>query len=71
VFFLGSMLIETGFELRITSSSHCPSGTCTFPPYFRRAAREMTVGISSFGAASPKALNCSGFRNITEPREQA
>jgi hypothetical protein len=31
----------------------------------------MTVGISTFGAASPNALNCSGFRNITEQREQA
>jgi hypothetical protein len=31
----------------------------------------MTVGISTFGAASLKALNCSGFRNMTEQREQA
>jgi hypothetical protein len=26
----------------------------------------MMAGISTFGAASPNALNCSGFRNITE-----
>jgi hypothetical protein len=39
--------------------------------YFRRAGSAITVGISTFGAASPKALNCSGFRNITEHREQA
>jgi hypothetical protein len=28
-------------------------------------------GISTFGAAFPNPLNCSGFRNITEQREQA
>ena len=71
MFFLGSMLIETGFELRMTSSSDYPLQKLRSPRYFRRAIREMTVGISTFGAASPKALNCSGFRNITEPREQA
>jgi hypothetical protein len=31
----------------------------------------MTVGISTFGAEPPNALNCSGFRNITEHPEQA
>jgi hypothetical protein len=40
-------------------------------PYFLRAEREITVGISMLGAASPSALNCSGFRNITEQPEQA
>ena len=39
--------------------------------YFRRAGRAITVGISTFGVASPKALNCSGFRNITEHCAQA
>jgi hypothetical protein len=39
--------------------------------YFLRAEREITVGISMLGAASPRALNCSGFRNITEQLEQA
>jgi hypothetical protein len=29
------------------------------------------LGISTFGAASLKALNCAGFRNMTEQVEQA
>jgi hypothetical protein len=41
------------------------------PHYFRRTGSAITVGISTFGAASPKALNCSGFRNITEHCEHA
>ena len=65
------MLIETGFELRMTCSSDWPFQKLRSPPYFRRAGSEMMVGISTFGAASPNALNCSGFRNITEQREQA
>lgn len=39
--------------------------------YFRRAGSAITVGISTFGATSPKALNCSGLRNIKEHCEQA
>jgi hypothetical protein len=39
--------------------------------HFLRAGREMTVGISTLGATSAKALNCSGLRNITEQPEQA
>jgi hypothetical protein len=39
--------------------------------YFRRAGRLITVGISTFGAASPNALNCSGLRNMAEHPEQA
>ena len=55
----------------MTSSSDWPFQKLRSPPYFRRAGREMLVGISTFGAESPNALNCSGFRNITEQREQA
>jgi len=39
--------------------------------YSRRAGNATTVGISMFGAASEKALNWSGLRNITEQREHA
>ena len=42
--------------------------TCS---YLHRAGSAITVGISMFGAAPPKALNCSGFRNMTEHCEQA
>jgi hypothetical protein len=41
------------------------------PHYFRQTWSAITVGISTFGGTSPKALNCCGFRNITEQREQA
>ena len=40
-------------------------------PYFCRAESRMTFGISTLGAAPPKALNCAGLRNITEHPEQA
>ena len=41
------------------------------PAYFRRAGKEITFGISTFGAASPSALNCCGLRNIAQQPEQA
>jgi hypothetical protein len=43
------MQIETGFELRMTSSSDSPLQKPRSPPYFRRAGSEMMVGISMFG----------------------
>lgn len=45
--------------------------TRTARSYFPPAGSETTRGNSMFGAASPKALNCSGLRNITEHPEQA
>jgi hypothetical protein len=37
----------------------------------RRPICETTRGISTFGAARPSALNCSGFRNIAEAGTEA
>jgi len=37
----------------------------------RLRSRVTTFGISTFGAAFPNALNCSGLRNIAEHPEQA
>jgi hypothetical protein len=51
------MLIETGFELRMTSWSDSRFQKLRSPSYFRRAGSEMMVGISMFGAAEPRALN--------------
>src|ERR1700733_7414009 len=78
-----SMIENRGYGARESSSASLTARTAWYPKghqqarpfcaltYLLRAEREMTVGISMFGAASPRALNCSGFRNITEQPEQA
>ena len=65
------MLIRNGFRTPDDFLVRLAFQKLRSPPYVRGAGREMMVGISTFGAASANALNCSGFRNITEPREQA
>jgi len=40
-----------------------PSRNSASGPYFRRAGRAITVGISTLGAASPKALLDALFRS--------
>src|SRR5580700_2746744 len=78
-----SMIEDRGHAARESSSASLTARTAWYPQraqqarpfcvlaYFLRADREITVGISMLGAASPRALNCSGFRNITEQPEQA
>src|SRR5207248_11139082 len=78
-----SMIEDRGRAARESSSASLTARTAWYPQrapaspplcalaYFLRAEREITVGISMFGAACPSALNCSGLRNITEQPEQA
>src|SRR5580658_2704389 len=77
-----SMIEDRGHAAREPSSASLTARTAWYAQrapassplcvlaYFLRADREITVGISMFGAASPRALNCPGLRNITEQPEQ-
>ena len=69
---IGGVRLNQLNHLRLTGRREYRVGCSRNAPlYLRRAGREITVGISIFGAASAKALNCSGFRNMTEQPEQA
>jgi hypothetical protein len=60
-----------GCEARALRGAVCASRSRIDTSIHRLTASRTMSGISTFGGASLKALNCAGFRNMTEQLEPA